>query len=113
MRLLLSLLLAFPFAVWAETVTLNWTAPTERTDGTPLSQSEIGGYTLRKDGELVDATIQGTATSYSLTLGPGEHCFDMATTDTEGRTGPFGVVVCRSIKAVPGAPTDLIINIAP
>lgn len=98
--------------VMADTANLSWTAPTARTDGTPLGPDEIASYTLMMNDQVLYQTVAGTSTTIQIdNLDSGEYCFEMNTTDTEGRSGPFGDVVCKTVKAAPGAPSTLVIDI--
>ena len=114
MKFLFKLLLLFPLVVFADSAIITWTAPTERTDGTPLPANEIGAYILRIDGAIVTDTIPGANTTYTVTgLIPGTYAFDMATRDTVGRTGPFSVVVQKSVSADPGGVGTFDVQIVP
>ena len=98
--------------VMADTANLTWKAPTARTDGTTLDQSEIKSYTLMMNDVVLYDNIDAATTTIQIdNLSSGEYCFQMNTTDTEGRTGPFGDVVCKTVKAAPGAPGTLVIDI--
>ena len=96
----------------ADTAELSWTPPTARTDGTALAPDEIGGYILKMNGNVLRDDISGDAVAISVeNLQPGEHCFEIATRDTEDREGPFSDAACRGIRAEPGAVTDIGIRI--
>ncbi|WP_119396499.1 fibronectin type III domain-containing protein [Salinibius halmophilus] len=79
----------------SKTVTLSWSPPTQREDGTRLAESEIYAYELkyRRKGEaefqplLITAqdANTGPVTSYSLTnLPQGDYEFLLATIDRDG-----------------------------
>ncbi|MFE8071681.1 PA14 domain-containing protein [Marinobacteraceae bacterium S3BR75-40.1] len=71
------------------TVTLSWTAPTQRTDGSPLSASEIDSYLIRY-GQVADAldnsvSVPAGTTSYTLdSLASGTWYFTVTAIDTTG-----------------------------
>lgn len=65
--------------------TFSWTAPTERTDGSPLAAGDIAGYTLSCDGGVI-AKPGATVTTFKLAtaLAAGAHACSMTVTDTAG-----------------------------
>ncbi|WP_250658210.1 PA14 domain-containing protein [Alkalimarinus coralli] len=85
------------------TVTLSWTAPTQRVDGSSLQTSEISSYTVsysKDSGSLVDTKI---SSPYQLThtyegLQPGIYDFYIKVTDTNGLTGPASSPVRATLK---------------
>ena len=102
--ILLFFALFVPVIASADSAVITWTPPATRVDGSALPAGEIDSYILRQNGVEVDV-ISGTATSYQIdNLSVGEYCYDMQTVDSEGRSGPFSVVVCKTVKAAPGAP---------
>jgi len=81
------------------TVTLNWTLPTTRVDGSPLATTDIDHVdifdvsTADPASEKV-ATIPGAATSFILsgTFTVGFHNYTATVTDTQGNvSGPSNV----------------------
>ncbi|UZE94371.1 PA14 domain-containing protein [Alkalimarinus alittae] len=85
------------------TVTLNWTAPTKRVDGTNLPLSEIRSYIVgytKDSGSAVEAAPipphQLTHTYESLL--PGVYDFYIKVTDTDGLTGPASTPVRATLK---------------
>jgi len=106
--------LMFWGSVFADSAVVTWTPPTERTDGKPLTPAEIGSYILRVNEVVVADTIPGTDTTYTVSdLSPGTYSFDMATTDTVGRTGPFSVAVQKRVDAGPGSVESFNVQIVP
>lgn len=93
----------------ADTVTLTWTAPTQREDGTTLAAAEIAAYKFAwslNGAALATFTVPGTAITYTLSnLSPGKYCFTTATVDTDGQESVPTGEVCR--KAKPNPPSNL------
>jgi len=75
----------------SSSISLSWTAPSEREDNSPISLSEIAGYTVRYGTTMGQypnmVTINdGSATSYTFSAFPaGTYYFVLTTIDTEGR----------------------------
>lgn len=72
-------------------VSLSWTAPTTRTDGTALTPSDIASYTIQYGqtaGQLDKSVkVDATLTSYTFTsLATGTWYFQVTATDTSGLT---------------------------
>lgn len=101
--LLIALVLS-PLAV-AGDLTLTWTPPTLRADGTPLSPQDIDGYSVYygstsggpypnkvdvADGAAVTATIVG--------LSPGTYFVVMTTYDVDGRESVYSTQVAKTIN---------------
>lgn len=104
------LVMVIPQIVLAETV--QWVAPTERTDNSPLSQSEIGGFRLYYTDNMLDPTnytntvdiIDPMARSVVIPDSTsGGRAIVMTTYDTDGREGPFSTALVR--RAPPKPPT--------
>lgn len=112
-RIAIMLAMIMSNVVMADTANLSWQAPTSRTDGTPLDPTEIASYTLMMNDQVLFQSVDGQSTTITVdNLDSGEYCFQMNTTDTEGRSGPFGDAVCKTVKAGPSAPGTLVIDIA-
>ncbi|WP_097459793.1 PA14 domain-containing protein [Mangrovitalea sediminis] len=72
-------------------ISISWTAPTTRIDGTALSPSDIASYTIQygqTSGQLdKTVTVAATQTSYSFTsLSSGTWYFQVTATDSNGLT---------------------------
>lgn len=105
MRKLLAALLVLPLSAIAGTATLNWTAPTTNTDGSPIN----GAITYRVYGALQGQTkaLIGTGTSpYVHTQVPtGTFCYAVTAVVT-GAESAQTPEVCRVIPApTPNPPT--------
>jgi hypothetical protein len=78
-------------------VTLNWTAPSTRENGDPISASEIGGYeiyyfadgTPSGSGTVIDINDVNTTTYTTAVLPSGRWYFSLATYDTNGLYSNF------------------------
>jgi hypothetical protein len=108
---------AFKRSNTMSTVTLNWTLPTTRVDGSPLATTDIDHVdifdvsTADPASEKV-ATIPGAGTSFVLsgTFTVGIHNYTATVTDTAGNvSGPSNVatITVASTLAIPSPITDL------
>lgn len=84
-------------------VSIAWTAPVARADGSPLSLAEIGGYRIyygTSEGDYpnrIDVN-DGTAVESSLNgLPSGTYYIVVTTYDVAGRESEFSPVVIRTI----------------
>ena len=96
------LLALFVTSVAADQAVISWTAPTERTDGTPLTVDEIGGYDVFVDGEL-STTVPGDATGATVDLASGKHCVTVQTIDTQDRRSVDSEAVCKDAAPNPAS----------
>ena len=85
----------------SDTVSLNWQAPTENTDGTLLT--DLSGYRIYyglRSGDYTDSVLVGaaTTTSHALELESGEYYFAMTALDADGNESGYSNEV---IKVVP------------
>jgi len=83
------------------TATLNWVAPTENTDGTPLT--DLAGYTIRY-GTQIDAMTQSIdvrsaeTTTYEISnLAPGTYYFEVIAYTSVGTESAPSDVQSKSI----------------
>ena len=90
------LLLAWWPALALAAITVTFDRPNTRTDGSPLTQSEIDHYQVDVDGVTQPFTVPGTATSFDLAgLSTDLHCIVMRTVDTGGRMSSNSVEACK------------------
>jgi hypothetical protein len=108
-RLFLVLAL-LPFAALAGDVTITWTLPAEREDGTALSVGEIDHYELYADGSKFGDLAGGDNETFTGTTTPGLHCFAMKTADTGGRLSAFSNEVCKLVTS-DSAPNTVTIKV--
>jgi large repetitive protein len=96
------------------TVTLTWTAPTTRVDGSPLAPEQIAG-THVFDGASEIGAVQGAANTFTTgALSAGEHSFTVVVHDTDGNlSAPSNVAAATIGTAAPAAVTDLkaVVNV--
>ena len=92
-----------PPPVEQQIVSLSWTAPSTRTDGTSLPLSELVGYRVYYGTSPTEMTLQEdiigvseTSTSYS-NLGPGVYYFAVTVYDVDGLESSFSQVVSKEI----------------
>jgi hypothetical protein len=85
--------------------TLNWTAPTKRTDGSVLTQAEIGGYRIYYGNttgyypymvEVADATAETATITHAAA---GTMYVVMTTYDIDGRESGFSSAITKIFKA--------------
>ena len=105
---------------FAETVTVTWTLPTTRMDGTALPATELVKTTVvygtcgTDDLASIDGSmdVPSPGTVFEFDRAPGEVCVTANVTDTEGRVSNWSAVAYGEIKSdsPPGAP--VIIEIA-
>lgn len=92
-------------------VTLSWTNPTERTDGTALLATELATFTLTCSGgksETGLATETSHTFNYSRVTESGDHSCSVFVTDTGGRVTSAVTTnfVVETFLFAPKAPTD-------
>ena len=106
MKLLFIFLLLFPAVSLADgTVNFTWTAPTERTDNTPLPSSEIGGYRIYGNDQIID--VVGAVTTASVDyIGRGKTEFRLQTYDTDGLESALSEAVFVNLSAPPKKPVN-------
>ncbi len=86
-----------------QTVNLSWTAPTTRTDGDPITLSDLEGYRIyygtASDNltPLVDLD-DSSITSYSVTeLSPGLYYFSVTAYDYDGLESTYSEIVSKEV----------------
>lgn len=115
--LLAPLMLLAAFAASATTVTLNWTMPTENTDGTAIPSTDVLVTNIYAGGSAAETEVASAVTGATWTSGQEpantKVCFYItATNSTEGTTSAPTNEVCAQIPAeTPNAPTNLVIKI--
>jgi len=83
-------------------VTLNWTPPTENTDGTPLTN--LAGYDIHygtASGDYtqnVSVSNPGLATYVVDNLGPGTYYFSVAAVNSTGAESPLSPEVSMTVN---------------
>jgi hypothetical protein len=83
-------------------VTLNWTAPTENTDGTPLT--DLSGYDIHygtKSGDYtqsVSVSNAGIATYVVDNLTPGTYYFSVSAVNSAGTESPLSSEVTATVN---------------
>lgn len=102
----LLLLALISTSAFADTVSLSWTTPTLREDGTALLASEIANYRISwtiKNVAQTDILAAGTATSYTLNTGTlaGRVCAVLRTVDTDGLESMPTNAACRNARPNP------------
>lgn len=110
------LLFLFSFSVHADI--LNWTPPTERTDNTPLAQSEISHYMVYcgDSGNYTEGTlVNGLTHTIDASLYPPNSTLYCAVTtvDTDGRESAYSTEVAMNVPdmAPPNPPGTVIFTI--
>ena len=96
--------------VHADGIDGTFVPPTQREDGTVLTQAEIANYEVYLN-DVASLTVPAGATTFTLTLDPGTYSLYMTTVDTDGRISLPSNVVSVTAKSPPGNPANLIIKI--
>lgn len=91
-------------------VTLNWTVPTTRTDGTSLPSSQVSGANIFDNGVHV-GTVTGVTPTFTTSISViGAHVFTVTTFDTDGNVSAVSnsvIVTVNPVLAPPSAITNL------
>ena len=109
--LIICMMFALIGTAFADTLTVQWTPPDAREDGTPMKLDEIAGYRVKHNGvEQPDLLTDG---QNKLTLDnlTGDQCFQLMTEDTEGRRSIWTDTVCKVAKLPPGTPANVTVEI--
>lgn len=83
-------------------VTLNWTAPTENTDGTPVT--DLSGYDIHygtSSGDYtqtVTVSNPGLATYVVDNLTPGTYYFSVSAVNSQGAQSPLSAEVSTTVN---------------
>ncbi|MBW4051980.1 MAG: fibronectin type III domain-containing protein [Proteobacteria bacterium] len=83
-------------------VTLNWTAPTQNTDGTPLTS--LAGYNIHygtSSGnytQTVNVSNPGIATYVVDNLSPGTYYFSVSAVNAQGTESPLSAQVSTTVN---------------
>ncbi|MBI1424272.1 MAG: hypothetical protein GC149_12450 [Gammaproteobacteria bacterium] len=86
-----------------KTVTLSWTAPTTREDGSAISLSDIGSYILSYGTSPTTTSSNtitindGSATQYTVTLPAGTYYFVIRAVDSNGTQGLMSAVLQKTL----------------
>jgi len=112
------LLAAGCMQVLANSMTVSWQAPTQRTDKTALAATEIASYTVRSNGAIID-TVAGTMISTKYTPAKGVciakgALITTAVTDTGNLSSADSVAVTLpgdvcGPKYAPSAPSNVTV----
>ena len=91
--------LLFSLTCYAEDVTLQWDANTER---------DLAGYKIYRDGVKVgEDVLVGTETYIDAGLSDGDYYWNVTAFDTEGFESEYSNTVTKHINNPPDAPTGL------
>lgn len=116
MRKLLLMLAVLPLPVLAADVTVSWTNPTTRVDGSPIGAGELATTTLYYGlcGDTPAALdVPQPATSVDITgLAYGEYCFTATVTDVYGLESQLSAQVTKTLNPTnpPNPPTLLTVE---
>jgi hypothetical protein len=83
-------------------ISLSWTAPSEREDGTPISMSEIAGYRVyygTSQGEYTEQVDVADSSTMQVALNnvaAGTYYIVVTTYDMEGRESAYSEEVVRT-----------------
>jgi len=113
--LLLLLLLTLSNSVLAENVSVSWTLPTQREDGSELKETSIKHFDVYysatgKNGEFKHLEkLVGINKMFSRELAPGDHCLYVTVTDATNLTSANSNMHC--VGSRPKAPILISITI--
>lgn len=110
----------FGYDAYSQVVTdaVSWALPTQRMDGSALPVGEIAKTTVAWGTSAAgpftnvqDVAAPGTSHTFTRSSpGTGVRCYVAFVTDTEGRVGPQVGPACKTVKAAPGAATNLTVQ---
>lgn len=92
---------ANPPAASADTITINWTPPTENTDGTTLET--LAGYKIhygtasKQYTQTITVSNPGLATYVISSLSPGTYYFSVTAYNAAGTESPFSSEVSAKV----------------
>jgi hypothetical protein len=93
---------AAPPTATSGAVTLNWTAPTENTNGSPLTN--LAGYNIHYGtasgdySQTVSVSNPGLATYVVDNLGPGTYYFSVGAVSSSGAESPLSPEVTTTVN---------------
>lgn len=95
------------------TVTLNWTLPTLRTDGSTITGAlTINLYVGLSGNEVAAGSTTGTTTTLSGNWGGTTQCFKISASEAGGGTSALTNEVCATFPlASPNSPTGLTVTV--
>jgi hypothetical protein len=85
-------------------VSLSWTAPTQRTDGTPMSMADLAGYTLdygpseSNYTSSIDIDDPFTTSLVVTDLPAGVYYFALKARDTAGQESGYSAAVSKQVE---------------
>jgi hypothetical protein len=120
----LTVLAAASGVIAAETGLLNWTPPSQYTDGSLLAQADIAATNLRCSAIIVDGvrtgcslaqqTVAAPTTSYAwdFSFNPrgGQICFQAQTVMVSGSVSEWSAEQCKTISGKRPNPPILVIK---
>jgi hypothetical protein len=93
--------------VTMSTVTLKWTDPTTRTDGSALAPTDIAGIDLFEGTTKAGTVAAGVQTFTTGDLPPGEYNFTAVVNDTTGHVSAPSNTFTATIAAVTANPSPI------
>lgn len=113
-KIIVAFLLIAPLVFAGAPKTFDWVPPTQNTDGTPLSDAEIGSYNIYCNQVLLgnQPNTGGTDTWTSPPLPAGTYDCHATTLGTNGEESPNSNSVNFIVDpSVPGAPTNFSVSL--
>lgn len=121
-RFCIGMLLLLAMCVKAEAQTawdtniLNWVAPTQCVDNTPITNCPVTGYRIEQSatatGTFTTLISVGTVLTYSHTgVSAGQHCYRLIALSNSGNSDPSNVA-CRTNVRPPSPPQPPVLTIA-
>lgn len=99
-----------------DTNTLNWVAPTECVDNTPVSNCPVTGYRVERSatatGTFTTLATLGVVLTYNHTgASAGQNCYRVIALSNSGNSDP-SVVACKTNVRPPSPPKPPVLTIA-
>lgn len=102
--------------VFAANVTVEWTHPTQRVDGTPIAVTEIKETVIAWGLDVAnptfpnERTVAAPAATFVVDIAPNKWCFRAASRDVDGLTSDWTGPVCVNLRANPKQPVIIKIT---
>lgn len=109
---LVAVLVGLP-QLFARDISLEWDAPTENEDGSPLTDlANFKVYYNETDSGAFEFIATTTATTYTdVNRTDGSHCYYVTAVDDTGNESLPSNTVCTVVDTLrPGSPTNLRVN---
>jgi len=108
------ILLLLSFGAIADTATITFIAPTEREDKSPLSASEIAGFTVHDSVGVEIMQLLPSVREFTIPTTSVTQSLFITTVDTDGRVSVYSQeATIPATVANPKPPTGITVTVAP